>query len=144
MCSNDNKRQHGLLKDIRIFPHTCHGNVPSHTESHKHHRSTMKTIKSRIIGALVQTSPNLYDCLSCLWSPTVPNGYRRGNSRSVPIGPLPPPHFLLDLTPRHLPDSNYHGVGCSSNSSGPAQQHLIPAMNHTANCSITSTIKHLK
>ena len=70
---------------------------------------------------------------------------QKGDSLSLPIGPVPPPHFLLDLTTRHLPDSNYRSVSSSSSSGGPPQQrHLIPAMNHTANCSITSTITHLK
>lgn len=65
---------------------------------------------------------------------------QKGDSLVLPIGPLPPLHFLLDLTTRHLPDSNSHSASCSP----PQQQNHILTMNHTANCSITSTITHLK
>ena len=105
----------------------------------------VKTKKSWINWWLIQTSPNLYDCLN--WaqllfvvSHWLPSEHRRG-AAFLPIGPLPPPHFLLDLTSRHPPVANYHSVSCSSCSGvHPPQQHFYLAMNHITNCPITSTI----
>lgn len=132
VCLNNDKRQHLPSKNTQqFFTNTCHAHVLLIT--HKHDGSTVKTIKNRTAGGLVQTSPNLYDCLN--WaqllfvvSHRLPSGYREGDSLSLPIGPVPPPHFLLDLTPRNLPDSNYHGVSCSSGGSG-----LPPAAPYPCN-----------
>lgn len=95
-------------------------------------RSLVKTIK-RKINWLTQTSPNLYDCLN--WalllfvvSQWLLSENKKRGSLFFPIGPLLPYHFLLDLTSRHLPVSNYNSV---SGRDHPPQQHHIPAMNHS-------------
>lgn len=91
---------------------------------------------TKVFG-LVEFGLNLHDfflnrphaALVCVLPQTTERA-QTGGSQNVPTGLSLPHRFLLNSTSKRLSDTNYGGIGFTSNSSLPTRHNFTSAMNH--------------